>query len=158
MAATSPHFDRLKFMATVLLVVHITVAVTMIVLILLQRSEGGALGIGGGGGGLVSGRGATNFITRTTGILAAIFFTTSLTLGMLSHRQAPASAVVGSPAPAQKGEAVPASQPTPAPAPAEKAPESLPALKIPKLKPDAAQAPAPAAPSAPAQPQLPQSQ
>lgn len=156
MAATSPNSDWFTFMATVLLVVHITVAITMIVLILLQRSEGGALGIGGGGGGLVSGRGATNFITRTTAILAAIFFTTSLTLGMLSHRQAPASAVVGSPAPTQKGEAVPAS----APAPVEKTPESLPAVRIPKLKPDSAQAPSPAmpAPAAPAQPQLPQSQ
>jgi preprotein translocase subunit SecG len=138
-------------MATILLVVHITVAVTMIVMILLQRSEGGALGIGGGGGGFVSGRGAANFMTRTTAILAAIFFTTSITLGMLSHRQAPASAVVGEPAPAQKGEAVPAS--APAPAPAEKAPESLPALRIPKLKSDSAPAPA-----TPAQPQLPQSQ
>jgi preprotein translocase subunit SecG len=149
-------------MATILLVVHITVAVTMIVMILLQRSEGGALGIGGGGGGFVSGRGAANFMTRTTAILATIFFVTSITLGILSHRQAPASAVVGAPAPAQKGEAVPASEPAPAsaPAPVEKAPESLPALRIPKLKSDSApaQAPAPATPTAPAQPQLPQSQ
>ena len=120
-----------KVMTTVLLVVHITVAITMIVLILLQRSEGGALGIGGGGGGFVSGRGATDFITRTTAVLAAIFFGTSITLGILSHRPAPASAVVGSPAPAQKGEAIPASEP----APVEKAPESLPALRLPKLKP-----------------------
>jgi preprotein translocase subunit SecG len=132
-------------MASVLLVVHITVAVTMIVLILLQRSEGGALGIGGGGGGFVSGRGAANFMTRTTAILAAIFFTTSITLGVLSHRPAPASSVVTSPAP--KTEAAPAT----APAPAEKAPESLPALKIPKLVPDSA-------PAAPGGPQLPQSQ
>ncbi len=145
-----------KVMTTVLLVVHITVAITMIVLILLQRSEGGALGIGGGGGGFVSGRGATDFITRTTAVLAAIFFGTSITLGILSHRPAPASAVVGSPAPAQKGEAIPASEP----APVEKAPESLPALRLPKLKPNSApaQAPATPAPAAPAQPQLPQSQ
>jgi preprotein translocase subunit SecG len=135
-------------MATVLLVVHIMVAFSMIVLILLQRSEGGALGMGGGGGGFVSGRSAANLLTRTTAVLAAIFFTTSLALGIFSHKQAPTSAV---------GAGVPA-QSLPASAPAgEQAPSSLPALKLPKLK---AQTP-PAqnsAPPAPAQPQLPQSQ
>ena len=67
----------------------------MVVLILLQRSEGGALGIGGGGGGFVSGRGAANFMTRATAILATIFFATAILLGVLGHRSAPSSAVVG---------------------------------------------------------------
>jgi preprotein translocase subunit SecG len=144
-------------MSTVILVIHITATLSMIVIILLQRSEGGALGIGGGGGGLVSGRGAANLLTRMTAILAAIFFTTSISLGILSHRTAPSSAVgVGAPA----GESTPVS----VPAPIEKAPESLPALRLPKLRPEtpSAQTAAPAVPApaalAPAQPQLPQSQ
>ena len=74
-------------MTTVLLVVHIMAAFSMIVLILLQRSEGGALGMGGGGGGFVTGRAAANFLTKITAGLAAIFFVTSLSLGVLSHRR-----------------------------------------------------------------------
>ena len=147
-------------MGTILLVVYITAAISMIVLILLQRSEGGALGMGGGGGGLVTGRGAANFLTRTTAILATIFFLAAIGLGMLGHRPQPSSAVVGSPAKAPAGESTPASEP----APVEKAPSSLPELKLPKLKPETAPAqssspaaPAPA-PAAPALPQLPQSQ
>ena len=141
-------------MTTIILVVYITATIAMIVLILLQRSEGGALGIGGGGGGgFVSGRGAANFMTQLTSVLAAIFFLGAITLGILGHRPQPSSAVVGgSPAPA--GEATPAS----APAPAE-APSSLPELKLPKLKPETAPAQSsPAAPAAPALPQPPQSQ
>ena len=147
-------------MSTILLVVYITAAISMIVLILLQRSEGGALGMGGGGGGLVTGRGAANFLTRTTAILATIFFLAAIGLGMLGHRPQPSSAVVGGPAKAPAGESTPASEP----APVEKAPSSLPELKLPKLKPETAPAqssspaaPAPA-PATPALPQLPQSQ
>ena len=70
-------------MVTVLLVTYIVVAFSMIVLILLQRSEGGALGMGGGGGGFVTGRGAANLLTKVTAILAAIFFTAALALGVL---------------------------------------------------------------------------
>ncbi len=135
-------------MATVLLVIHITVAFSMIVLILLQRSEGGALGMGGGGGGFVTGRGAANLLTRTTAVLAAIFFSTSIALGILGHRPAPAP-VVGIPTPARE---VPGSAPA-----EEKAPSSLPSLSLHKLKPQTPPAQAPT-PAAPAQPQLPQSQ
>ena len=125
-------------MGTLLLVVYITAAISMIVLILLQRSEGGALGIGGGGGGFVSGRGAANFMTRMTAILAAIFFTTAILLGILGHRPAPSSAVIGG---SEKAPAAPGA------APEEKAPSSLPDLKLPKLKETApAQTPGPAAP------------
>jgi len=123
-------------MSTILLVVYITAAISMIVLILLQRSEGGALGMGGGGGGLVTGRGAANFLTRTTAILATIFFLAAIGLGMLGHRPQPSSAVVGGPAKAPAGESTPASEP----APVEKAPSSLPELKLPKLKPETAPA------------------
>jgi preprotein translocase subunit SecG len=57
-------------MSTVLIVIHLMVVLALIGLVLLQRSEGGALGIGGSGG-VMSGRGAGNVLTRTTGVLAA---------------------------------------------------------------------------------------
>jgi preprotein translocase subunit SecG len=72
-------------MQTVLIVIHLMVVVAMIAVVLLQRSEGGALGMGGGGGGgggFMSARGAADALTRTTAILAAIFFATSLALGI----------------------------------------------------------------------------
>ncbi|MGI9440335.1 MAG: preprotein translocase subunit SecG [Parvibaculales bacterium] len=75
-------------MTTLLLVIHLMIAVAMIILVLLQRSEGGALGIGGAGGGLMSGRGIGNALTRSTAILAALFFLTSIgltTLGMMQR-------------------------------------------------------------------------
>lgn len=76
-------------MATVLIVIHLMVVVAMIGLVLLQRSEGGALGIGGGGGGaLMSGRGAANMLTRSTGIMAAAFFATSVGLALLARLDA----------------------------------------------------------------------
>ena len=69
-------------MSTVLLVIHLIIAFVMIVLVMLQRSEGGALGIGGGGGGMSS-RAIGNVLTRTTAILAAAFFVTSIGLTVL---------------------------------------------------------------------------
>ena len=69
-------------MATALLVLHLMVATALVGVVLLQRSEGGALGIGGGGGGggFLTGRGTANLLTRTTAALAAAFFTTSILL------------------------------------------------------------------------------
>jgi len=75
-------------MITVILVIHLLIAISMVALILLQRSEGGALGIGGGGGGaggLMTGRAAGNLLTRGTGILAAAFMVTSMTLAILAN-------------------------------------------------------------------------
>jgi preprotein translocase subunit SecG len=63
------------------------IAIAMIIFVLLQRSEGGALGMGGGGsglGGLFSPRGAADTLTRTTAILAALFFLTCIGLNLLS--------------------------------------------------------------------------
>lgn len=73
-------------MATVLLIIHILIALALIGVVLLQRSEGGALGIGGGGGGFMTGRGAANFLTRVTAGLAAAFFATSLLLSLVGAR------------------------------------------------------------------------
>lgn len=81
-------------MYTVLLVILMIVAVAMIGVILLQRSEGGALGIGGSGGGIMSARGKANLLTRTTAILATIFMGLCLLLGVLAgHRERPESLV-----------------------------------------------------------------
>jgi preprotein translocase subunit SecG len=88
-------------MSTVILIVHIMIAVALVGVILLQRSEGGALGIGGGGGGggggFMTGRSAGNALTKMTAALAACFFVTSLALGILAgtHRQ-PSSIIPGS--------------------------------------------------------------
>lgn len=74
-------------MATVLLVIHLMVAMALVGLVLLQRSEGGALGIGGGsgaGGGFMSGRGTANLLTRVTAVLAAAFFVTSILLTLIA--------------------------------------------------------------------------
>ena len=76
-------------METILLVILVIVAVTMIGAVLLQRSEGGALGIGGGGGGpgaMFSARGSANFLTRLTAGLAAVFMILSLVLAILGRQ------------------------------------------------------------------------
>ena len=75
-------------MQTVLIVVHLMIVVALVGVVLLQRSEGGALGIGGGSGGVMSARGAADALTRTTGILAAGFFATSIALGILARYEA----------------------------------------------------------------------
>jgi preprotein translocase subunit SecG len=83
------------FMTTVLLIIQLLVALGLIGVILLQRSEGGALGIGGGGGGggMMSGRGAANILTRTTMILAAVFIGNSILLAILTGISADGSSV-----------------------------------------------------------------
>lgn len=72
-------------MSAIILTAHTLIVLGLIVVVLLQRSDGGALGLGGGGGGgFMSGRGAANALTRTTSVLAAIFFATSLSLAILA--------------------------------------------------------------------------
>lgn len=71
-------------MEVVLLVIHMLIALALVGVILVQRSEGGALGIGGGGGGLMSARGAANLLTRATTWLAAGFLATSMGLAILA--------------------------------------------------------------------------
>lgn len=71
-------------MTAVILTIHTLIVIALIGVVLLQRSDGGALGLGGGGGGggFMTGRGAANALTRTTSILAAGFFATSLILAI----------------------------------------------------------------------------
>ena len=134
-------------MQTVLIVVHLLIVLALIAVVLLQRSEGG-LGLGGGGSGGVSGfmtgRGQANALTRATAILAAMFFTTSLTLAIMSHHSAAPRSILdegGTAQPTQQpqnaesqlellrkqsgGQQAPAQgQPAPAPAPQPSVPEA----------------------------------
>jgi preprotein translocase subunit SecG len=82
-------------MQTVILVIHLMVATALVAVVLWQRSEGGALGIGGGGGGgFLTGRGTANLLTRMTAILAAGFFLTSITLTLISRHSGPAGSIL----------------------------------------------------------------
>ena len=72
-------------MANVLLVAYLLIVLALIAVILLQRSEGGGLGMGGDAGGLMTVRGSANLLTRTTAILAALFFATAIGLTILSE-------------------------------------------------------------------------
>ncbi len=98
-------------MQNIILIIHLIIALVLIGAILLQRSEGGALGIGGSGGGggnLFSARGVGNGLTRATAILAVCFFITSVTLTVLATRKGSDGSIVGN-QPAASGEAAPAS-------------------------------------------------
>ena len=74
-------------MTLVLLIIHLFVTLALIGVVLIQRSEGGGLGIGNsqGMGGFMSGRGTANLLTRTTAILGAVFFVMSLSLALLNR-------------------------------------------------------------------------
>ena len=94
-------------MTTVILVIHLILAIALVAVVLLQRSEGGALGIGGGSGGgmggFMSGRSTANLLTRTTAVLAALFLVTSLVLAKLSGTAGPAPSLLDdAPRPAQE--------------------------------------------------------
>jgi len=123
-------------MIILLLVIHILIAVAMVGVILLQKSEGGALGMGGGGmSGFMTGRSTANLLTRTTAILALLFFATSLSLVWFSNRDraprsiieqgAPAVPVAPSAPAAPSAPDAPAAPP-PQPTPAEPAQPSPP--------------------------------
>lgn len=104
-------------MQTVLVFIELIIAVAMIIFILLQRSEGGALGIGGGStmGGLFSPRGAGDTLTRTTAILAALFFAVCVGLNLLALHGMNQGSILDAPAANVSKPAAPAA---PAPAPA----------------------------------------
>jgi preprotein translocase subunit SecG len=93
---------------TILLVILLVIAVAMIGTVLIQRSEGGALGIGGGGqgGGLMSARGSANLLSRATAVLAFLFISVCLILAVLTGGERKSTSVVeGEAAPAAAGEA-----------------------------------------------------
>ena len=113
-------------MITVLLVIHLMIASALVGIVLMQRSEGGALGMGGGG--FMSGRGQANVLTRTTSYLAIAFFVTSLSLTLLANRSAGPS-LLGTTAPATS---TPASGGTAAPAASDSTAPAQPAPAAPR--------------------------
>ena len=122
-------------MHTVVIVIHLMLVLAMIGVIMLQKSEGGGLGIGSSGGFMTS-RGTANVLTRATAILAAGFFLTSLALSIIaSHERKPATVIPAS----QSG------------APSAPAPTNQGGVL------NQLQQGAPAAPTAPSGPQVPQS-
>lgn len=95
-------------MITVVLVIHILLSIGLIGVILLQRSEGGALGIGGGGGGFMTGRAAGNLLTRITAVLATCFMLTSIGLAILFGAHTGQRSILDTPAPATQQAPAPA--------------------------------------------------
>lgn len=101
-------------MQTVVIVIHLMIVATLIGAVLLQKSEGGGLGVGGGAG-FMSSRGTANLLTRTTAILAVGFFLTSLLLSWLaSYDRKPSSIINANPVSQSQpaGPATPISPPT----------------------------------------------
>jgi preprotein translocase subunit SecG len=127
-------------MFTFLLIVHAIIAAALVAVILMQRSEGGGLGVGGSPSGLMSARGAADFLTRATTILASLFVVMSIGLAALATVQrAPRTidtSLARQAAPAVPASPVPMADPlaaaandsaAPAPAPAPVAPAPRPA-------------------------------
>jgi preprotein translocase subunit SecG len=149
-------------METVIIVVHLMIVLALVGVVLLQRSEGGGLGIGGGSG-FMTARGAANTLTRATAILAAAFFVTSLGLSLIARygpqpldildRAPPASQGQGGVLDQLGGSDVPAPPPAstdiPA-APAETTPATPPAAVVPEAPAPSDAVPAPEVPAAPA--------
>ncbi|MGD9668334.1 MAG: preprotein translocase subunit SecG [Hyphomicrobiaceae bacterium] len=109
-------------MATVILVIHLMIAAALVGVVLMQKSEGGALGMGSGGGaggGFLTGRGTANLLTRTTAALALAFFITSIVLTILANQRTSGPSVLDSTRPASGTSApAPAAGDKPAEAPA----------------------------------------
>jgi preprotein translocase subunit SecG len=121
-------------MVAVLLVVHLLIAISLVGVVLLQKSEGGGLGMGGGGmSGFMTGRSTANLLTRTTAILAGCFFLTSISLAFLAGGQRTPHSVVDVPASSQPATPAPTQAPAQTPAqpaaPAEPQAPSVPLAK-----------------------------
>src|SRR5882762_8381674 len=120
-------------MIILLFVIHILIALALVGVVMLQKSEGGALGMGGGGmSGFMTGRSTANLLTRTTAILAALFFATSVALVLIATHRGPARSLLDTPT------------------------TSGPAVPVPSIPtPGEPTTPAPVAPAAPAEPSAP---
>ena len=93
-------------MDRVILIIHLRLALGLIGVVLLQRSEGGGLGMGGGGGGAMSARSAATALGKVTWILAIGFIITSITLTVIAAQNASGSSILDrlgdAPAPAEE--------------------------------------------------------
>ncbi len=153
-APARPHVVKsrilsLQILVNILLIVNVFVCIALVAIVLIQRSEGGALGMGGGGaaGGFMTARGAGDLLTRTTWILAFSFFTISLVLTVLTGKlHGGSGSIVDHINPQTLGLATPQGAPTPAPA----APASTaPAIQAPTPKAQTLGTPAAPAPQDP---------
>jgi preprotein translocase subunit SecG len=128
-------------MQHVVIVIHLMLVLALIGVVLLQKSEGGGLGIGSTGGFMTS-RGTANVLTRATAILAGLFFATSLILSLLAGMNRKPTSILqgGQSAPINSGEPIPLNQ-------------AVPGGILDQMKKQTA----PAAPAAPSGPQVPQS-
>jgi preprotein translocase subunit SecG len=90
-------------MQTVIIVIHLMIVATLIATVLLQKSEGGGLGVGGGAG-FMSSRGTANLLTRTTAVLAVGFFVTSLFLSWLASYDRKPSSIINGTTPATQSQ------------------------------------------------------
>jgi preprotein translocase subunit SecG len=129
-------------MQSVLIVIHILIVIALVAVVLLQRSEGGALGTGGGTGNFMTGRGQANALSRATAVLAALFFATSILMSVIAGWSRAPHSILG------KGPAAPASQTAPAPINSGNILDQLKQLQ--------GQSNAPASPAAPAAPAAPE--
>jgi preprotein translocase subunit SecG len=155
-------------MSTVLLIVHLFVTLALIGVVLIQRSEGGGLGIGTsqGMGSFMSGRGTANLLSRTTAILATLFMALALVLALLDRGAAgngrsimdipPTATPVANPTPTAPATAPSATEPAVpganVPGAAAPAAPAQPSAASPSTAPGSLAAPAPAASPAPAAP------
>jgi preprotein translocase subunit SecG len=112
-------------MIILLFVFHVLIAMALIGVVLLQKSEGGALGMGGGGmSGFMTGRTTANLLTRATAILAAAFMTTSVLLVVMHNRERAPRSIIEEGVPAAP--AAPTAPATPSAPPAEPAQPGVP--------------------------------
>jgi preprotein translocase subunit SecG len=141
------------YMQTVLIIVHLVIVVSLCGMVLIQKSEGGGLGLGGGGsggpGGLFTGRGQANLLTRTTAILGAGFFLTSLVLSIIAAQSRTPRSIIDEVAPPSQSQPATPSAPKQPVAPAGQGGTVLDQLRQ-QSAPAAPAAPTPAAPAAPA--------
>ena len=112
-------------MQTIVLVIHLLLALCLVGVILMQRSEGGALGLGGsgggggGGGGFMTGRAAADALTRSTAILATCFFITSITLAIMAGGGRESESILDQAPAISVTPQAPTSAPAPTPAPTQ---------------------------------------
>ena len=102
-------------MFTFLLIVQTLVAAALVGVILMQRSEGGGLGVGGSSAGLMTARGAADFLTRATAVLGGLFITLSILLAAIagvSRESTTVDTSLAKPLPAQQAPVTPPTAPT----------------------------------------------
>ena len=137
----------MQILVNILLVINVFVCIALVAVVLLQRSEGGALGMGGGGGpsGFMTTRGAGDLLTRVTWILASIFFVLSLTQTVLAAKAHGGSSLVDHINVQSLDLSAPQSTKPGQPAPAAPAQSSAPGLQAPTPSPQVPAGPAPPA-------------